>query len=87
MGRHAITGRVPEDFVPAEARPAIVREARAHWAGYLAIAVAAVGFGWWAPILLGIGPVIQQHSDELNTCARGLASIIEEAVGRQVNGC
>ena len=33
--RHAVTGRVPEPFIPARLRPAIVREARiAHGRGY-----------------------------------------------------
>ena len=32
--RHALTGRVPEPFVPARMRAAIVREARLVWIGY-----------------------------------------------------
>jgi fatty acid desaturase len=35
--RHALTGRVPEPFVPLRMHAAIVREARILWIGYLAV--------------------------------------------------
>jgi fatty acid desaturase len=35
--RHALTGRVPEPFVPEPMHSAIVREARIVWIGYLAV--------------------------------------------------
>jgi fatty acid desaturase len=35
--RHALTGRVPESFVPARMHAPIVREARVLWIGYLAV--------------------------------------------------
>src|SRR3546814_7133675 len=58
-GRHAL-GRVTEDFVPAALRPAIVREARLHLAGYALLALASLAAGsglllwlWVVPVLLG----------------------------------
>jgi fatty acid desaturase len=35
--RHALTGRVPEPFVPEHMHATIVREARVFWIGYLAV--------------------------------------------------
>lgn len=58
MGRHALTGRVGESFAPVEARTSIVQEARAHWAGYLTMALASLALGSTAPVLLWIGPAI-----------------------------
>jgi fatty acid desaturase len=40
--RHAVTGRVPEAFVPAARRAEVVREARVLWACYLAVLVISV---------------------------------------------
>lgn len=40
--RHAVTGRVPEPFVPAARRAEIVREARVLWVMYLAVLIAAI---------------------------------------------
>ncbi|HEY6823188.1 MAG TPA: fatty acid desaturase [Steroidobacteraceae bacterium] len=58
--RHALTGRVTEPFVPAARAPAVVREARLLWGGYLAIAAgsiwlhsAAALLYWVVPALLG----------------------------------
>jgi fatty acid desaturase len=35
--RHALTGRVPEPYVPVSARALVVREARVLWGCYLAV--------------------------------------------------
>ena len=58
--RHAMTGRVPEAFVPDAKRSAIVREARVLWAVYLGIVVLslllrsdAALLYWIVPVLLG----------------------------------
>jgi fatty acid desaturase len=58
--RHAVTGRVPEPFVPEAKRGAIVREARALWAVYLVVFVLslllrsdAALLYWILPALLG----------------------------------
>jgi fatty acid desaturase len=57
--RHAL-GRVPEDFIAARQRPAIVREARGHLAVYAALAGGSLAVGtdlllwlWVIPALLG----------------------------------
>jgi len=42
--QHALTGRVPEPFVPAAKRDSIVREARVLWSWYLAVLALSVAF-------------------------------------------
>lgn len=49
--RHALTGRVPEPFVPSSKRSAIVREARLVWSVYAAVALASLTL-WRADALL-----------------------------------
>jgi fatty acid desaturase len=58
--RHALTGRVPEPFVPVHMRAAIVREARIFWVGYLAILGVSLALHrpdaltyWIVPVLAG----------------------------------
>jgi fatty acid desaturase len=58
--RHALTGRVPEPFVPAHMRSTVVREARILWAGYLAVLGASLILRrpdaliyWIFPVLAG----------------------------------
>jgi fatty acid desaturase len=65
--RHAVTGRVPEPFVPAGKRGAIVREARLLWAVYLGVLSVswllhsdAVLLYWILPALLG-QPVLRMY--------------------------
>jgi fatty acid desaturase len=40
--RHAVTGRVPEPFVPPATRPLVIREARILWACYLMVLAISV---------------------------------------------
>lgn len=56
LWRHG-RGRVPAPFVPARERPAVVREARLHAAGYAAIAVAILA-GWQAPLWYWLLPFL-----------------------------
>jgi fatty acid desaturase len=49
--RHALTGQVPEPFVPPSKRPAIVREARLVWAIYAAVALISLTL-WRADALV-----------------------------------
>ena len=49
--RHALTGQVPEPFVPPSKRPAIVREARLVWAIYAAVALVSLAL-WRADALV-----------------------------------
>jgi len=58
--RHALTGRVPESFVPEAKRSLIVREARVLWGCYLAVLVVSVllrrndAFLYWVlPAIVG----------------------------------
>ena len=58
--RHALTGRVPEPFIPPAQHRAIVREARALWALYLAILALSLTLGradalyyWVLPAIAG----------------------------------
>ena len=58
--RHALTGRVPESFVPADKAPLVVREARVLWscyalivAGSLYLKLDAALYYWVLPALLG----------------------------------
>lgn len=56
--RHA-RGRVEAcGFLPAEAAPRIVAEARRLWALYAAVAIAAVALGSWAPVVYWLAPAI-----------------------------
>ncbi len=56
--RHA-RGRVEAcGFLPAEAAPRIVAEARRLWALYVAVAIAAVALGSWAPVVYWLAPAI-----------------------------
>jgi fatty acid desaturase len=57
---HAMTGRVPESFIPARLQPAIVREARIVWIGYLLVICASLLLRradallyWILPLLAG----------------------------------
>jgi hypothetical protein len=56
--RHALTGRVPEPFVPAEKHEDIVREARALWAIYAVIAAGSVALHTDAALIWWILPAI-----------------------------
>lgn len=49
--RHALTGRVPETFVPPGKRALVVREARILWSCYLALAGVSLLF-WRADVLI-----------------------------------
>jgi fatty acid desaturase len=58
--RHALTGRVPEPFVPARMRAAIVREARIVWIGYVLVLLVSLMLRradaliyWIFPLLAG----------------------------------
>jgi fatty acid desaturase len=57
---HALTGRVPESFVPTEKAASIVHEARILWACYLGVLVASLYWHrsemlvyWLFPVILG----------------------------------
>ena len=56
--RHALSGRVSEPFVPAAGAPAVVREARTLWGGYLAIAAASIYLHSAAALLYWIVPAL-----------------------------
>jgi len=51
-------GRVDAPFVPAEARPAVVREARIYLAAYLAVIAGSVALGTWAAVIWWAGPAL-----------------------------
>lgn len=58
--RHALFAQVPEPWVPAEQRAAIVRESRGYLLGYFAAAAASFQFGstllvwvWIVPMIVG----------------------------------
>jgi fatty acid desaturase len=55
--RHA-AGQVDEPWLPARARPALVREARLHLALYLALAAGSAALGTPALLLLWVGPAL-----------------------------
>lgn len=55
--RHA-GGRVSEDFIPTSARRRIAWEARAVLACYALIAMLAVGFESWAPVVFWVVPAL-----------------------------
>jgi len=56
--RHALTGRVPEPFVPAHKRTVVVREARLLWGCYLAVLGISLFFSRADGLLYWILPVI-----------------------------
>jgi fatty acid desaturase len=57
LARHA-RGRVPEPFIPSAEHGAVVTEARAALACYVAIAVLAVGLGTAAPLTYWLVPAL-----------------------------
>ena len=56
--KHAVSGQVPQPFVPEHRRAAIVREARIVWLIYAIVIVAAALLDPWAPILYWLGPYV-----------------------------
>ena len=56
--KHALTGKVPQPFIPEQRKKQIVLEARITWAIYILIAVVALATDPWAPILYWLGPYV-----------------------------
>lgn len=57
IARHA-AGIAPEPFLTEAQRPIVIREARAHVAGYAAIAVLAILLQSWIPLLYWLAPML-----------------------------
>lgn len=55
---HALTGRVPQRFVPERSREMIVRQARILLSFYAAAALASIALSTWAPIMYWLGPLL-----------------------------
>ena len=56
--KHALTGRVPQPFVPDHRKDEIVLEARITWVVYTIVAVVAAATEPWAPVLYWLGPYV-----------------------------
>jgi fatty acid desaturase len=56
--QHALTGRVPQPFIPAVKRPTIVREARYLWICYLGVVVLSLAFRSTAALFYWVFPLI-----------------------------
>lgn len=56
--KHALTGKVPQPFIPEHRKSQVVREARITWAIYVAVAAIALATDPWAPILYWLGPYV-----------------------------
>lgn len=57
LARHA-TGHAQSCFVPLRARPAVIREARWHVAGWAGVAGLSIALGWVWPLWLWLVPAI-----------------------------
>jgi len=57
LARH-VTGYAGSSFVPPRARPAVIREARWHVAGWAGLAVLSIALGWVWPLWLWLVPAM-----------------------------
>lgn len=57
LAGHAV-GRAALSFVPPSARPAVIREARWHVAGWAGLAGLSIAFGWIWPLWLWLIPAL-----------------------------
>jgi fatty acid desaturase len=56
--KHALTGKVPQPFIPEQRKQQVVREARITWLVYGLVFVIACLTDPWAPLLYWLGPYI-----------------------------
>lgn len=64
-------GIVTEPYLPASRHPELIREARIHLAGYIAIAVLSLALHSWAAVLLWLAPMLAMK------CVHQLQNTIE----------